>query len=151
MDERGPEDGDTIGRIVIDPRDDNRVFVAVQGALHDTNPTRGLFMTEDGGATWTRVLVPASASTGAIDVAIDKGNPDVMLATTWDKIRDEKSRLYGPNSYVYRSTDGGPHVGQGPQPAAPAERDRTRRSRPPTTSSARSASTSATATRTART
>ena len=51
------EDGDTIGRIVIDPRDDDRVFVAVQGALHDTAPSRGLFMTEDGGATWTRVIV----------------------------------------------------------------------------------------------
>jgi photosystem II stability/assembly factor-like uncharacterized protein len=103
----GLQDGDTTGRIVIDPRDDNRVFVAVQGALHDTNPIRGLYLTEDGGGTWTRVLTPASASTGAIDVAIDKGNPDVMLATTWDKIRDEKSRLYGPNSFVYRSTDAG--------------------------------------------
>jgi Sortilin, neurotensin receptor 3, len=103
----GLEDGDTIGQIVIDPRDDDRVFVAVMGALHDTDPTRGLFMTEDGGATWTRVIVPDSASTGAIDVAIDKSNPDVMLATTWDKIRDEKSRIYGPHSYVYRSTDGG--------------------------------------------
>ena len=49
----GLEDGDTIGQIVIDPRDDNRVFVAVMGALHDTEPIRGLFMTEDGGATWT--------------------------------------------------------------------------------------------------
>ena len=103
----GLEDGDTTGRIVIDPRDDNRVFVAVQGALHDTEPTRGLFMTEDGGTTWTRVIVPDSTSTGAIDVAIDKTNPDVMLATTWDKIRDEKSRIYGPHSYVYRSTDAG--------------------------------------------
>ncbi len=54
----GLEDGDTIGQIVIDPRDDNRVFVAVMGALHDTQPSRGLFLTEDGGATWTRVLVP---------------------------------------------------------------------------------------------
>jgi photosystem II stability/assembly factor-like uncharacterized protein len=103
----GLEDGDTIGQIVIDPRDDNRVFVAVMGALHDTLPSRGLFMTEDGGASWTRVIVPQSTSTGAIDVAIDKANPDVMLATTWDKIRDEKSRIYGPHSYVYRSTDGG--------------------------------------------
>ena len=103
----GLEDGDTTGRIVIDPRDDNRVFVAVQGALHDTNPTRGLFLTEDGGASWTRVIVPQTTSTGAIDVTINKSNPDVMLATTWDKIRDEKSRLYGPNSYLYRSTDGG--------------------------------------------
>jgi photosystem II stability/assembly factor-like uncharacterized protein len=103
----GLEDGDTIGQIVIDPRDDNRVFAAVMGALHDTEPSRGLFMTEDGGATWTPVIVPASTSTGAIDVAIDTANPDVLLATTWDKIRDEKSRIYGPHSYVYRSTDGG--------------------------------------------
>jgi photosystem II stability/assembly factor-like uncharacterized protein len=103
----GLQDGDTIGQIVIDPRDDNRVFVAVMGALHDTQPTRGLFLTENGGATWTRVIVPNSASTGAIDVAIDKANPDVMLATTWDKIRDEKSRIYGKNSLLYRSTDGG--------------------------------------------
>ena len=103
----GLQDGDTIGRIVIDPRDDDRVFVAVQGALHDTEPSRGLFMTENGGASWTRVIVPQSSSTGAIDVAIDKSNPDIMLATTWDKIRDEKSRVYGPHSYLYRSTDGG--------------------------------------------
>jgi photosystem II stability/assembly factor-like uncharacterized protein len=103
----GLEDGDTIGQIVIDPRDDSRVFVAVMGALHDTEPTRGLFMTEDGGTTWTRVIVPESASTGAIDVTINKSNPDVMLATTWDKIRDEKSRIYGKNSFLYRSTDGG--------------------------------------------
>ena len=103
----GLSDGDTIGQIVIDPRDDNRVFVAVMGALHDTLPSRGLFMTEDGGSTWTRVIVPGSSATGAIDVAIDKANPDIMLATTWDKIRDEKSRIYGPHSYVYRSTDAG--------------------------------------------
>jgi hypothetical protein len=103
----GLEDSDTIGEITIDPRDDSRVFVAVQGALHDTQPSRGLFMTEDGGASWTRVLAPESTSTGAIDVSINKTNPDTMLATTWDKIRDEKSRIYGPHSYVYRSIDGG--------------------------------------------
>jgi photosystem II stability/assembly factor-like uncharacterized protein len=103
----GLRDGDTIGQIVIDPRDDDRVFVAVMGALHDTQPTRGLFKTENGGWTWKRVLVPDSASTGGIDVTINKTNPDIMLATTWDKIRDEKSRIYGPHSYVYRSTNGG--------------------------------------------
>ena len=57
----GLEDGDTIGQIVIDPRNDDRVFVAVMGALHDTEPTRGLFLTEDGGASWTRVIVPETS------------------------------------------------------------------------------------------
>jgi photosystem II stability/assembly factor-like uncharacterized protein len=104
----GLRDGDTIGQIVIDPRNDDRVFVAVMGALHDLDdPDRGLFMTENGGGTWTRVLTPESTNTGAIDVTINKTNPDIMLATTWDKTRDEKSRVYGPHSYVYRSTDGG--------------------------------------------
>jgi photosystem II stability/assembly factor-like uncharacterized protein len=104
----GLRDGDTIGQIVIDPRNDDRVFVAVMGALHDLDdPDRGLFLTEDGGATWTRVLTPESTNTGAVDVTVNKTNPDIMLATTWDKTRDEKSRIYGPHSYVYRSTDGG--------------------------------------------
>ncbi|HEY0640682.1 MAG TPA: glycosyl hydrolase, partial [Pseudonocardiaceae bacterium] len=103
----GLADTDTIGQIVIDPRDDNRVFVAAMGALHDTAPTRGLFMTENGGATWTRVIVPDSASTGVIDVTINRTNPDIMLATSWDKIRDEKSRLYGKKSFLYRSTNAG--------------------------------------------
>ena len=40
-------------------------------------------------------------------MSINKTNPDIMLATTWDKIRDEKSRIYGKNSFLYRSTDGG--------------------------------------------
>ena len=120
----GLEDGDTIGQIVIDPRDDDRVFVAVQGALHDTLPTRGLFMTEDGGANWTRVLEPQSTNTGAIDVSINKSSPDIMLATTWDKTRDEKSRIYGPHSYVYRSIDAGhtwTNVHNAPLPQSPTD------------------------------
>jgi hypothetical protein len=119
----GLRDGDTIGQIVIDPRNDNRVFVAVMGALHDTEPTRGLFMTENGGLSWTRVIVPGSASTGAIDVSINKNNPDVMLATTWDKIRDEKSRIYGKNSFLYRSTDGGKTWANIHQPPLPQSVD----------------------------
>jgi len=119
----GLQDGDTIGQIVIDPRDDDRVFVAVMGALHDTEPTRGLFLTENGGASWTRVIVPDSASTGAIDVTINKTNPDIMLATTWDKVRDEKSRIYGPNSFLHRSTDGGRTWTNIHQPPLPQSED----------------------------
>jgi photosystem II stability/assembly factor-like uncharacterized protein len=121
----GLEDGDTIGQIVIDPSNDNRVFVAVMGALHTLDdPDRGLFMTENGGASWTRVLTPQSTNTGAVDVTINKKNPDVMLATTWDKTRDEKSRIYGPHSYVYRSIDGGhtwANVHNAPLPQSPTD------------------------------
>ena len=121
----GLRDGDTIGQIVIDPSNDNRVFAAVMGALHDLDdPDRGLFMTEDGGVNWTRVITPESTNTGAVDVSINKGNPDIMLATTWDKTRDEKSRVYGPHSYVYRSTDGGrnwTNVHNAPLPQSPTD------------------------------
>ncbi|MFC5291259.1 WD40/YVTN/BNR-like repeat-containing protein [Actinokineospora guangxiensis] len=115
--------GDTVGQIAIDPRDDDRVFVAVMGALHDTAPTRGLFMTEDGGASWKRVIAPDSASTGVIDVTISESDPDVMLATTWDKIRDEKSRLYGKKSFLYRSTDAGRTWTNVHQPPLPQSTD----------------------------
>ncbi len=144
----GLQDGDTIGQIVIDPRDDDRVFVAVMGALHDTEPTRGLFMTENGGTSWTRVIVPETASTGAIDVSINKTNPDIMLATTWDKIRDEKSRIYGPHSYVYRSTDGG-HTWTNVHSAPLPQSETNPALQTPDNLSAGWASTSATATRTA--
>ncbi len=120
----GLVDSDTIGQIVLDPRDDDRVLVAVMGALHDTEPTRGLFLTEDGGGSWQRVIVPGSDATGAIDVSVNLTNPDVMLATTWDKIRDEKSRIYGPNSYLYRSTDAGrtwTNVHRAPLPQSPTD------------------------------
>ncbi len=121
----GLEDGDTIGQIVIDPSNDNRIFAAVMGALHDLDdPDRGLFMTEDGGATWTRVLTPESTNTGAVDVTINKTTPNIMLATTWDKTRDEKSRVYGPHSYVYRSTDRGrtwTNVHNAPLPQSPTD------------------------------
>lgn len=99
-----------IGRIDIDPSDPDRVFVAVQGRLHDTDGQRGLYLTEDGGATWDRVLSPPDPgvdSIGAIDVEISPINPDIVLCTTWDKIRAEDGRIYGKGSKLYRSTDGG--------------------------------------------
>jgi hypothetical protein len=70
---------------------------AAVGARHGSSPPNTSVLT----------TIAESASTGAIDVSINKTNPDVMLATTWDKIRDEKSRIFGPHAYLYRSTDGG--------------------------------------------
>jgi photosystem II stability/assembly factor-like uncharacterized protein len=40
-----------IGRVAIDPRNPNIVFVAAIGNLYSTNPDRGIFKTSDGGRT----------------------------------------------------------------------------------------------------
>jgi len=100
----------SVGAIAIDPTDPNRVFIAAQGRLHDTDGQRGLFLTEDGGATWDLVLEGEDdglESIGAIDVAISPDDPDVVLATLWDKVRAQDGRIYGKGSKLYRSTDGG--------------------------------------------
>ena len=142
----GLEDGDTVGEIVIDPRNDNRVFVAVQGALHDTLPSRGLFMTEDGGATWTRVLAPRDHHTPA---------PSTWPSTR--RIPTSCSRRRGTRS-VTRSRVSTARTPTSTARSTAATRGRTsttrrsRRARPTrrcrrrTTSSAGWASTSATAT-----
>src|SRR5262245_49521380 len=59
-----------IGRVVVDPRDANVVFVAALGHVYGPNPDRGVFRTKDGGATWKKVLFK-SDDVGAIDVAFD--------------------------------------------------------------------------------
>ena len=100
----------SVGAITVDPTDADRVFVGVQGRLHDTDGQRGLYRSEDGGATWEAVLQPADPgvdSIGVIDVAISPNNPDIILATTWDKIRAQDGRIYGKGSKLYRSIDGG--------------------------------------------
>ena len=103
----GLDTSGSIGHIAIDPKNPDRIFVAAQGRLHDTEGNRGLFLTTDGGKTWNEVLKGLDPSVGAIDVAIDPGNSDIVLVTTWDKIRDQVARLYGKGSKLYRSTDGG--------------------------------------------
>ncbi|HEX5437968.1 MAG TPA: hypothetical protein VFW98_12460 [Gemmatimonadaceae bacterium] len=96
-----------IGRIAIDPRNSDVVYVAAQGPLWSGGGDRGLFKTTDGGATWKKVL-DGGAWAGASDVVLDPRNPDVVIATTWQRIRREWGYIAGgPESAIYRSTDGG--------------------------------------------
>jgi len=97
----------SIGAIAIDPEDPDRVFVAAQGRLHDVDGDRGLFLTENGGGSWSEVVPGESFTVGAIDVAINPENPDIVLTTTWDKVRAQDGRIYGKGSKLYRSDDGG--------------------------------------------
>jgi hypothetical protein len=75
-----------IGKIVIDPRDSDTVYVAAQGPLWQEGGDRGLFKTTDGGKTWNKVL-SIDEHTGVTDVVQDPRNPDVLLAASWQRRR----------------------------------------------------------------
>jgi hypothetical protein len=96
-----------IGRLAVDPRDENRVFVAAAGNLFSHNPERGVYRSNDGGITWEKTLF-ISDSTSAIDLAIDPENPDIIYAAMWERLRAPHfRRMGGSTSGVYRSKDGG--------------------------------------------
>ncbi len=96
-----------IGRIVIDPRDTDRVFVAALGNLYSANPERGLYRTTDGGGTWELVL-QINEDAGVADVVIDSGDSSVLYAASYERRR----RAWdfdgsGPGSGIHKSEDGG--------------------------------------------
>ncbi len=98
-----------IGRIVIDPTDPNTLWVAAVGHLYSPNPQRGVYKTTDGGKTWRKVLY-INENTGAIDLAIDPSNPEILYAAMWERWRrawDFKGS--GKGSGIFKSTDGGEH------------------------------------------
>lgn len=98
-----------IGRIIISPVNPEIVWVASTGHLYSSNKERGVYKTSDGGLTWKQVLY-VNDYTGAIDLALNSANPDVLYACMWQKKRDawnfEES---GSGSGIYKSLDGGNH------------------------------------------
>jgi photosystem II stability/assembly factor-like uncharacterized protein len=103
----GLKTSEHIGRIAIDPRDGNIVFVAAQGPLWSPGGERGLYKTTDGGKTWKSVIT-VSENTGVTDVVIDPANPDTMYAASWQRRRHFYTLINGgPESAIYKSTDGG--------------------------------------------
>jgi hypothetical protein len=120
----GLKESGAFGRIAIDPKNSKRVFAAAAGNLFTPGGERGLYRSLDAGATWTRVLEGANATTGAIDVSIDPVNPQNVLAAMWDHQRLPTHRQYaGPGSALYRSTDGGTNWTKIENVKAPAEGD----------------------------
>ena len=96
-----------IGKIVVDPRNSNHVYVAAQGPLWNPGGERGLFMTSDGGKTWTKIL-EISENTGVSDLVFDRRNPDVMFASSYQRRRHTWTLINGgPESAVYKTYDGG--------------------------------------------
>ncbi len=105
----GLADSQQIGRILVDPDDANRAFVAALGHPYGPNAERGVFRTSDGGAHWKKILGNDDA-TGAIDLAFEPGNAKVIYAAMW-QARRTPWNIYppasGPGSGLYKSTDGG--------------------------------------------
>ncbi len=103
----GLNDGRHIIRIVIHPRNPDIVLVAVMGHLFGPNKERGIYKTTDGGKTWKQVLY-VNEQTGASDLVMEPGNPDVFYAGTWRVIRTPYSlESGGEGSGLWKSTDGG--------------------------------------------
>jgi len=103
----GLENSYYIGRIAIDPTNSDRIFVAVAGALFDTNHERGVYRSEDGGVNWEQVHY-LTDSTAAIDVTVNPQNPDIVYAAMWERIRRPTERIVGGfSSGIWRSQDGG--------------------------------------------
>ncbi len=99
-----------IGRIVLNPTNPDIAYVAALGHLYSENPDRGLYMTTNGGGTWTKTLDHriAGRAIGVVDVAMDPSNAQVLYAATYDKVRRPWTfGEGGPGSALHKSTDGG--------------------------------------------
>ncbi len=96
-----------VGRIRVHPTDCDRVWVAVLGDAFGPNPERGVYRSTDGGRSWERTLF-RDERTGAVDLALDPNNPDVLYASLWEVYRREwMLSSGGPGSGLFKSTDGG--------------------------------------------
>ena len=104
----GLRDGQQIPQIVVDPRNPNRVFVAVLGHPYGPNEERGIFRSADGGQTFTKVLYK-DPDTGGVDLVLDPADPDTVYAALWQARQApwENGAFSGPGSGVFKSTDGG--------------------------------------------
>lgn len=96
-----------ISRIRIHPTNPDVAYVAALGNPYAASPQRGVFRTKDGGKTWDRVLF-RDEKTGAVDLSMDPGHPDVLYAGLWEVNRTPHSLSSGgPGSGLFKSTDGG--------------------------------------------
>src|SRR3954467_5179721 len=105
----GLEDTHHIGKIAVDPRNANVLFVAAIGQLYAPNAQRGVFKSVDGGRTWQHVL-NKGPDVGAVEVVIDPTNSNIVYAGLWNTRRPPwftYSPTNGPGGGIFKSIDGG--------------------------------------------
>ncbi len=96
-----------IGKILIDPRDSDVVYVAAEGSVWGPGGDRGLYKTTDGGKNWNAVLT-ISEHTGVSDMVMDPRDPDVIYAASHQRRRHVFTKIDGgPETAIYKTTDGG--------------------------------------------
>src|SRR4051794_56080 len=104
----GLRDGQQIPQIAVDPRDPDRILVAVAGHPYGPNEERGIFRSTDGGKTFERVLYK-DENVGGADVILDPQNPDIAYAGLWEARQGpwENAAWNGTRGGVFKSTDNG--------------------------------------------
>ena len=103
----GLKDSGHISMIRFHPGDSNTIYVAAQGPLWNSGGDRGLYRSTDGGANWKRIL-DIDENTGINEFVIDPGNPDVIVASSYQRRRHVWTLINGgPGSGIHKTTDGG--------------------------------------------
>jgi photosystem II stability/assembly factor-like uncharacterized protein len=103
----GLKETQSIGRVVVHPKDPNIVYVAAVGHLFGPNPERGLYKTTDGGKTWTNTKF-IDNDTGFTDVVMDPSNPNVLIAASYQRRRQPWGfNGGGAGSGIWKTTDAG--------------------------------------------
>ena len=103
----GLQTSEHIGKILVDPRNSNTVYVASQGPLWSAGGERGLYKTIDGGVTWKAVLT-ISPDTGISDAVFDTKNPDILYASAYQRRRAVGQMIGGgPEGGIFKTTNAG--------------------------------------------
>jgi photosystem II stability/assembly factor-like uncharacterized protein len=96
-----------ISDVYVHPDNPNKVYVAAQGNPWGPNEERGLYLSEDGGITFDKILY-VNENSGIVDLTVDPNNPDFMMLATWEFWRKPwVVHSGGPGSRIYKTTDGG--------------------------------------------
>jgi photosystem II stability/assembly factor-like uncharacterized protein len=103
----GLDSTEHISKIIVHPSNSDIIYVAVPGALWSDSEHRGLYKSEDGGATWKKILYK-DAKTGCADLLMDPSNPNILFASMWQFRRQPYSfNSGGEGSGLFKSMDGG--------------------------------------------
>lgn len=96
-----------VSRVLVHPRNPDRVWLGAQGNPWGYNPERGVYRSDDGGRSWDKVLF-VNDSSGIVDLSMHPTNPNVLMATSWEfRRRPWVVKSGGPGSKVWKTTDGG--------------------------------------------